>query len=477
MISPPDTSTPHDRVRWSDGTVPAVAPVRVRVARGCDVTVDAAVPSRAIAWSLSRDADPGELKAVFVDPASGAVVDEVLAGRSGETRSGTLDLRPEWTHRAVAVAVDELCPLELDEATLLLDLAAAEADCGDTIAAAAHVALAAPYLEALLLDAAEGAFPPLVAREVGRMGSAAARAVADTEWGVRLADLAAALSATSGFDGAETEDEVLEEVVEAWRAQIGLTPEPADNMLGVGDGPRWVPEIVAPIDPVALRPRRARWSGAESAELLVSRSTEAEAPGEQGPGRVGLRVTLPLSSSEAAEPGEIDDVRCYAVRVDGTAMVRIARMRREGRDLVADLHVPADLVDDVTFGVVEDARGLAAVRTGELAGELRRVDRYMIESWCSHRAAGAARALGSGSDRAAADLLDEAGRSGKGAATVLRTLADRLGDSEDGVRARRRAESVEAFLESVGAPPGEGEEPLLAELLPAEEPDTPSDRL
>lgn len=434
------------------------------------MTVDAGAPTRAIAWSLAHDADPEALKAVFADSSAGGVIDAVLDGRGATVPSASLVLRPEWTHRAVTVAVDELCPFELDETTLLLDLVEAEERCGDTTAAAAHVALTAPYLEALLEDAADGAFADPVAEAIRRIGRAASQAVEDTEWGVRLADLTAAVTA-----GPEVDDTVLEAVVDSWRNQIGLARVRADHVLGRDADPVWVPETVAEIDPAALRPRRARWSGAETAELVVARVTESEGTDPTVTGHVGLRAWMPLSTAEAADPGEIDDVRFYATTEDGAEMVRIARMRREGRDLVAEVHVPADMMDALSFGVIEDARGLGAIRVGERAGEFRRVDRYMIDAWSSYRAAGAARALGSDSDRTGDDLLDEARRAGRSAETVLRRLAGRLGDAEDGIRAGRRAESVAGFLESVEVPPGAGQEPLLAEMLPAEDPDADPD--
>lgn len=473
MITPPfESSAPSHRVHWSDGTVPAVAPVRIRVAGGADVTVDAAAPSRAIAWTIASDADRAQLAAVFRDPRAIDEIDGILNGGSTGSPGDSFFLTPEWTRRAVTEAVDGLCPLELNEATLLLDLAESEQACGQTTAAAAHVALAAPHLEALLEDAAEGEFPAVINGVIERVGRAAAHAVAGTEWGVGISDLVAAVVDRPGLEYVD-----VDEVLDAWRAQLGLVPAPADHLLGGGRVGRWVPDFAAQIDPACLRPRRARWAGAESAELVVSRAVPPDGSAPEDDGRVMFRAQLPLSAVEVAEPGEIGDLRVYAVRADGSAMVRIARMHRADRDLVAELSVPASEVDALSFGVVEDARGLETVRAGELAGELCQVERYMLEAWSSRRAAGAARLLGPDADRTVDDLLDEASRAGRVAETLLRLIAERTADTSVAAGAGLRARSVAAFLESVGKDPGPGEHPLLAELLPAEVPDSDPDHL
>jgi hypothetical protein len=432
---------------WWLPSVAAVAEVRLPVADGVELAVDAADPTLVLAWAAAPGAEIDSLAGVFVD---GSLVDRVRALRAGGEQVVVEDapiLTRPWVRMATVAAVRQCAVLPLNEGALLLDLASATSGVGYAEAAAHVFGLAAPVLMALGEQCLATEIRGGAASQLVEIAQVADAALAGTAWADDVHALAARLrEEVSEIPDVFAFDFAGALVADIWTAD-GSTPS------GV-----LTPEFV---DPGLVPARILSWPGAAKHEVFV----------ELHDGYVVVTAALAYRVDERTL--EANQLLAFAARRDDGALVATAPMTVTGGTVSAALPVDGD-ADGLAFGIFHADSDLDDLRVDRVGRMMVEVDREMADAFVYQRAAVTALHRTSLDDDQSAAL--RAGkrntREAKAAAgRALSILSTAFADGGDGdvrelIEARVSViDRHRANIDDNEVPAGS--EPLLAELLPS----------
>lgn len=448
-------------VYWVGGTAPAVGEVCVEVSSGIDVVVDAADLSRLLSWRVAND---GDLRA-FADAVIETPAERtVFSARAGvETECDAFHLVPDWTRRALTVAVAKFQPAPLDEGALMLDEAGARYSTGDTLGAVQLVAVSSPTLETLADGSLNGKISSSAILELAQLAASARAATSDTDWGYSIAVLSERVRAIDTFD-----DDILiswlEELVEADAFDL------VGSDLAGGEPVAAFETIRAYVDPHVVPARILKWSGARTPELVAEFDT----------GAVPSRVVLKAALAPGVDPlcHEANRLIGYAADSSGAIIVSTP-MVPDANSVTGTLLLAEPDFRRVSFGIFDSYVDPRDLRLGPLASALIDADRNMIEAWSLSRSSVAAlHAKDATDDRDAISTATSAAEgfdldsvdAARRAIAALELVRGSEGFSETPLigLVSTRIGSIERFISQVQthlALPM-GSHPLLSELVP-----------
>ncbi|NVN49156.1 hypothetical protein [Mycolicibacterium hippocampi] len=437
----------------SDGTtswwlprVAAVAEVRLPVADGVELAVDAADPTLVLAWAAAPGAEIESLAGVFADA---GLVDRVRALRGGGEQvvvENAPTLTRPWVRMATVAAVRQCAVLPLHEGALLLDLASATSGVGHAEAAAHVFGLAAPVLLALGEQCLAREIRGGAATELVEIAQVADAALAGTAW----ADDVHALAARLREEVSEIPDVFAFDFAGAVRADI--------------DGPSVLMPVAVKtlefVDPTLVPARILAWRGAAERELIIEVHDDH------------VVVSASLADGIDDRTLEANQLLAYAARLEDGGLIASSPMTVHDHTVSAALPIVGG-DQAVSFGIIHADGDFDDVRVDAVGRDLLRVDRQMVDAFGDQRAAVAELHRTSLLDdqTEALDASTRYIRAAKAAAgDALTRLEERLDASIDDVDVRElieaRVAAVEAFeirveRRAVSA----GTEPLLAELV------------
>ncbi|WP_280469635.1 hypothetical protein [Nocardia brasiliensis] len=456
---------------WRSASVAAVAEVTVAVGPGVSVTVDAPAPGTVLAWSVAAQADPAPLATACTEDVT-ALVAQVRAG-IGAAADTPLRLGPAWTRRALVAAVSHRFPAPLHEGALLLDAAAADQGVGDTALAAATLGWAAPVLDTLATASLAGELTAAAAATLNDVAQQCERAAAGIDVGTDVTAIAERLARRQTIDAERRLGPLLEWLARSGDSALAFT-------LGGGTEPDVTPaQSPAEVDLLAVPARILGWSGSREPEIRVRTTTRTGDGGHET-----VRVHAPLADQVDPLCREAGVLRAYAADGHSGRLLCTATMQVRERMLVAELKFHRRHGDAPVFGVFSADLGPGVLRCTPTGRALRSIDRLMIDAWSTHRGAVAAAAA---TDPDAPDAVQEQLR-GRAEGLLVRArsltnnaldrlevLAARISSDDEllGDQLDARLDAIDGYistLEGRALPLAPGTEPLLAEQVPADDP-------
>lgn len=358
-------------MRWESDGAPAVAEVRLELAPGVNVVVDAAEPSTLTGWTVAHDADSGSLARACVELG----ISDILEPDDTEVQNecAAFHLDSAWTRRATTAAVERWWMSPIDEGALMLDEARARYDTGDEVGARRLVSYALPALTSLADEASNGELSGGALLELANSARAASAATAGSSWGHTVSSQVGRIEMVQQIDEAKLE-RFLEDLVDD--ASFGLVD------VGMAGGPSIARAEVrrGHIDPCLLPPRILRWGGAHSPEWTAELGTQTSTD------RVLLSVQLDSGvDPQCAEAGRILG---FAADPSGRLIATIPMMAK-GLQLVGSSSFDEAEFGTAVFGLFETDTPPRNLRLGPLAEPLIAIDRHMLDAWMLGRKANA----------------------------------------------------------------------------------------
>lgn len=223
-------------------------------------------------------------------------------------------------------------------------------------------------------------------------------------------------------------------------------------------------------DPHVLPLRILAWKGAGTPDLEATLLAGTESG--------SVILSAQLASGVDSNCREACEMSAYAADRRSGTLLSTAPMTWNGHNLVGMLDLSEDAFADACFGVFHASTDLRDLRVGDPLTALVEVDRFMVESWCSRRAAVAARyAVDSSSDYATRRVAMSAVRgfireSLEAAEFAVEILMNLVREFSDGsavlnVLLTKRIDAIESYVRAVesGNDVPAGGHPLLCELL------------